>query len=159
MANAKRRKVLDAWAMLAYLQGEPEGAAVRTLLGKAEAGDAEVLMNMVNLGEVYYVLQRQVGKEAAGEWIQQIRQLPMTVVPTDDELVLKAAEVKAEHGLDAAGPVCSDCLQAVCPTEDRMNAATTSPTSWWHPTHAGEPRPFKTPTRLAPRADRARRCS
>lgn len=99
MANAKRRKVLDAWAMLAYLQGEPRGAAVRTLLEKAETGDADVLMSMVNLGEVYYVLQRQIGREAAEERILAIRQLPMTIVPADDELVLKAAEVKADHGI------------------------------------------------------------
>lgn len=52
----KTRKVLDAFALLAYLEGERGHARVRDLLA---SDDADLLINAVNAGEVFYVLARK----------------------------------------------------------------------------------------------------
>jgi hypothetical protein len=47
--------VLDAWALLAYLQGdEPAALRVKTVLHKAEAGHVTLVASLMNIGEVFY---------------------------------------------------------------------------------------------------------
>ena len=56
--------VLDAWAALAFLQREGHASvAVRRLLRRAVRGNVRLLMNVVNLGEVYYRLVQVAGRD------------------------------------------------------------------------------------------------
>ena len=49
------KKVLDAWAILALLQGEePAASEVARLLANAEHKKLKVFISIINLGEVYY---------------------------------------------------------------------------------------------------------
>ena len=48
------RYVLDSFGLLAYFGGEPGEAQVKTVLERAAAGQAEVYLSVVNLGEVAY---------------------------------------------------------------------------------------------------------
>ena len=59
MTPAKRRSLLDSWALIAYLSGERSGAAVRDLLRAADAAGERLLMNEVNIGEVYYLVAKR----------------------------------------------------------------------------------------------------
>jgi PIN domain nuclease of toxin-antitoxin system len=60
--------VLDAWAALAFLQREePAALIVRRLLRRAVRGNVRLLINAVNLGEVYYRLLQTAGAERADE--------------------------------------------------------------------------------------------
>lgn len=99
----KNRKVLDSWALLAYLQGEPSGVGVRDLLKEAQAGKVEALMSPVNLGEVYDCLIRALGRPDADTQMAGIRLLPIRFVAVTDTLVMEAARVKAAHGIAYAG--------------------------------------------------------
>ncbi len=48
--------VLDAWAIMAWLKGQqPAAARVRLLLEAADSRERKLLMNIVNLGEVFYL--------------------------------------------------------------------------------------------------------
>ena len=48
--------VLDAWAVMAWLKGQqPAAERVRSLLEAAERREQKLLINIVNLGEVFYV--------------------------------------------------------------------------------------------------------
>ncbi|MBI3696593.1 MAG: hypothetical protein HY238_17350, partial [Acidobacteria bacterium] len=50
------RKVLDAWAVMAWIKDEePAASRVQALVEAAEARGLELLISMVNLGEVYYL--------------------------------------------------------------------------------------------------------
>ena len=54
------------------------------------------LMSWINLGEVYYVLRRSVGEEAATETVRDLRDVIDVRLP-DEQLVLDAARIKADQ--------------------------------------------------------------
>lgn len=103
----KKRRVLDSYALLAYLQGEPGGRKVRDLLEEAQTSGVPPLMCVVNLGEVYYILHRELGADGAAEYLEAIKLLPIDLVPADEEVSIQAAKIKAEHAISYA-----DCFAA-----------------------------------------------
>lgn len=95
--------VLDAWALLALLQGEePAASQVSTRLREAERGEIGVLMSTVNLGEVFYRVGKVRGERRADETLEIIRDLSVDFVPATDDRVLAAARVKMRHALSYA---------------------------------------------------------
>jgi len=91
--------VLDAYAILCYLQDEPGADRVGTLLREARAGRARLLVTWVNLGEVYYRVCRTRGENKADEVLGAIKGWPLTVLAADEELTLAAARIKAAYPL------------------------------------------------------------
>jgi predicted nucleic acid-binding protein len=95
--------VLDANAILRYLQtGSASGGdKVRRLFEEAEAGQARLLMSVVNLGDVLYVLMRFVGEEGA---IKNIRTLQhaISTVNADAEQAVQAAILTHHYKLGYA---------------------------------------------------------
>jgi predicted nucleic acid-binding protein len=57
------RKLIDSWAIMEWLQGQPAADAVQALLEEAERGDADLCMSMINVGEVYYLVHKRLGPE------------------------------------------------------------------------------------------------
>jgi ribonuclease VapC len=95
--------VVDAWAALALLQGEGQAAvAMRRYLRRAQAGSLRLLMNLVNVGEVYYRTIQRAGEAKADERLLLVRSLPIEVVPAREPLVLEAARLKAQHPISYA---------------------------------------------------------
>jgi ribonuclease VapC len=98
-----KQYVLDAWALLAMLQGEePAAARVSQLLRAGERQEAVLLLSMINLGEVYYRTGRRTDRAAAAGALADIRRLSLTIVPVSDEHVLAAAEFKMEYAISYA---------------------------------------------------------
>jgi len=94
--------VLDTFAVLTYL-GDEEGAdKVEELLDKAKSGEIKLIMNYVNLGEVYYILAREFGVAKANEAIAVIKKWGLEFVGVDESLSLTAARIKATHSLSYA---------------------------------------------------------
>ena len=94
--------VLDAFAVLTYL-GDEEGAdKVEELLGRAKSGEVKLIMNYVNLGEVYYIIAREFGVAKANEAIAVIKKWGLEFVGVDESLSLTAARIKATHNLSYA---------------------------------------------------------
>jgi len=114
--------VLDAWALLALLQGEePAAARVRQLLDEAQNQRLGLFVSVINLGEVYYRVGRLRGEDEAQEVLAEIHRLPLTVVPASDKRVLAAAAFKIHHVLsyaDAFAAALAAELQAVLVTGD-----------------------------------------
>ena len=99
----KPRFVLDAWAMLALLQGEePAASRVRQLLESAQGGESELFISIINLGEVAYCVGRVEGEKAAWTTLDEIRRLALTVAPATDERVLSAARLKMRYAISYA---------------------------------------------------------
>lgn len=106
------RIVLDSWAILAWLDGEPAGEMVRDILAWAGGDDnsarrvkrrfkglhrrPELFVNLINLGEVLYVLTRRVGEAEARMVVGEIQAGPIEVVEVSEELVFLAASFKAD---------------------------------------------------------------
>jgi len=95
--------VLDAWALLAYLQREePAASRVRETLGEAEAKRVDLFASLINVGEVFYSIGRRKGEKAAEETLEELRHLPLTILPPAPDTVIKAARLKIHHTLSYA---------------------------------------------------------
>jgi len=118
----KQRFVLDAWALLALLQGEePAASRVRQLLQNAQEGAVELFISVINLGEVVYRIGKVKGEAEARETLDQIRQSPLVVVPATEEAVLAAAGLKMHYSIsyaDAFAAATADQLSGILVTGD-----------------------------------------
>jgi predicted nucleic acid-binding protein len=95
--------VLDAWALLALIQGEePAATRVAELLSLGEQEKAVLLLSVINLGEVYYQIGRRRGRQQAERTLELIRALSISFVPASDEAVLQAAAIKMQHAISYA---------------------------------------------------------
>jgi len=88
--------VLDAWAMLAVLQGEPAAERVRTLMA-----EDDTVASAVNVGEVLYRVTRESGERRALELVERVRGV-VEVEDPDWPLIRAAARVKARGGVSYA---------------------------------------------------------
>ena len=97
------RYVLDAWAILALLQREePAATQVRACLEQGLRGEAELYLSIINAGEVVYRIGRARGEAEAWQTLEQLRRLPVELLPATDEAVLAAATLKMRHALSYA---------------------------------------------------------
>ena len=69
------RYILDACALLALLRNESGADIVAAALNAAVNGEAEIIMNKVNILEVYYDLYRTLGKDKAAEILTESNSL------------------------------------------------------------------------------------
>src|SRR4030095_15134074 len=102
-------KVLDSWALIAFLENEPAAEPVEKLLAQAAAEKHKLLLSVVNWGEIYYNTMREVSQEAAEQKAHDIAALPIDIVGVGDDLALarQAAIFKATHKMSYA-----DCFAA-----------------------------------------------
>jgi predicted nucleic acid-binding protein len=95
-------KVLDAWAVLAWIQNEqPAATRVRQLLVEQSEGRLDLAMNVINVGEVYYRLYRLRGAEFADSFIAELDNRVRSV-DAPNWLVLEAARYKGRHRISYA---------------------------------------------------------
>lgn len=89
------RYVLDSYAVLAYLNDEPGAQDIQEILHLAQEGQVSVFMSWVNLGEVYYRLQRIYDKQLARKALEIIKSWPITLLTVGEESTLLAGDIKA----------------------------------------------------------------
>ncbi len=111
--------VLDASALMAFFEDRPGANKVEELIALGVAGKRELLMSVVNWGEVYYATWHERGREAAQKTLAEIAQLPIEIVDADFELTKLAAEFRAQHKLPYA-----DCFAAALAKARKAGVAT-----------------------------------
>ena len=94
--------VLEAFALLAYLQDEPAAARVEQVLEQAGKGKCCLFVSIINLGELLYIVERRAGISKAQEAMALIQQLPIEILAADEPAVFSAAHIKAKHALSYA---------------------------------------------------------
>ena len=77
----KKTMLLDSYAILLWIQNEPGAQVVENMLISANEEQLNLIVNELNLGEVYYNCIRRVGKIRALEIIEQFASLPVELVP------------------------------------------------------------------------------
>jgi predicted nucleic acid-binding protein len=107
MARKSRAIVLDSWAIMSYLGGEPSAEKVADIMADAHEEDVPLLMTVVNAGEVWYILAREVSVAEADSSIRQLRQLGISFIDVDWDLAHEAAGFKSKHKMSFA-----DCFAA-----------------------------------------------
>jgi predicted nucleic acid-binding protein len=117
-----RKFVLDANAVLHFVEGTGAAPRVNDLLKQSfRRGDA-VLISVANWGEVFYSLLVKQGEERARSTLANLLQLPIQLFPIDIEQALKAGEIKARHHLpfvDSLAAALAEMQQAALVTSDR----------------------------------------
>lgn len=101
------RFVVDSHALLTLFQDEAGASQVQALLERANKGDCELFMSVVNLGETLYIVECRLGLKAAQEALAAFDELPIEAVAVDQALAMSAARLKAATAVGYA-----DCFVA-----------------------------------------------
>jgi len=144
---------LDSWAVLAWLQREPAGRLVQGLVtwaaGESDGSEVKpvlslgperptLLLNVVNLGEVFYVVGRRLGLGNARDTIRDLRAMPIRVFPAEESLVMEAAAIKVHHRVsfaDAFAAATAKINDSILLTGDPELRALTEITVHWMGSH------------------------
>ena len=116
----KKKKLLDSFAMLAYLKKEKGHEKVKRLLASQ---DVALIMNDINVGETYYILARGRGLQAAEYFMNVIfPSLPVTPLTNSLNEVLEAARIKSRLSMSFA-----DCFVAATAIREKAAIVTGDP--------------------------------
>jgi len=97
-----RTYVLDACALLAFLNDEEGADCVEDLLVHAQNDECFLLMHYVNLGEVYYYVYRQEGEDLANGVYAALIELPIRFVGISEPQLLTTGRIKATYRMPYA---------------------------------------------------------
>jgi len=100
-------KVLDAYALLAFFEKEPGYEKVQAAFVNAVEKNSNLLITTVNLGEIYYIVERECGQKKAEEIEYIIHTLPIEIVDVDIVITKQSARFKAGYKISYA-----DCFAA-----------------------------------------------
>jgi predicted nucleic acid-binding protein len=114
--------VLDASAVLDFVEDGPGAERVEQLIKQARGNGTPLLMSVLNWGEVFYHSWQQRGEESAKRIIADLSRLPIELVPVDLSQALKAGEFKVVHKIpyvDCIAAALSVLRQSTLVTADR----------------------------------------
>ena len=117
-----KRYVFDSHSFLAFFQKEDGAETVARILEKAIAQQMDRFICLINLGEIIYITKRNFGDIKKLEVLARINQLGVKVLPVEEALVFKAAEIKAEYPISYA-----DCFALACAQEQAAALVTGDP--------------------------------
>ena len=107
MPRNPKALVLDTWAVIAYLEDEPSGGRIADLIAGAHEEGIPVYMCVVNAGEVWYIIAREISEEEANNSIKELHDLRIQFENVDWEITQEAARFKAKNKMSYA-----DCFTA-----------------------------------------------
>ena len=88
------RYVLDASALLRYVDNEPGGGEVEKLLNRSLDGDIQLFMSVVNWGEVLHSVLKNHGQAAMEAFESHYQSLPIRMLVVDQVVARVAAELR-----------------------------------------------------------------
>jgi predicted nucleic acid-binding protein len=119
MARRPKAIVLDSWAVLAYLEDEGAGQQVAEIIANAHEHSTPLMMSVVNVGEVWYILAREVSETEADKGIEGLRQLGIEFIDADWKLSRLAGSFKSKNRMSFA-----DCFAAALAKECKADLIT-----------------------------------
>ena len=101
----KQRSLLDSHAILALLNDEPGAQVVADLLRAAGRDGDRLLVNEINVGEVFYIVAKHRSLSEAERVLRYLETLPLEIVSNGYAEVIDAARLKARFPLSYADAV------------------------------------------------------
>jgi ribonuclease VapC len=92
---------------MAFFEDEPGADFVRGLIQKAVESNTNLLMSVINLGEVWYSIARTNSPELADQYVHEIKGMGIEIIDIDWALTRQAASFKASGNISYA-----DCFAA-----------------------------------------------
>jgi len=102
-----RTYVLDSYSLITFFEKDKGFEIMIDLFDKAVSDKAKLLMNIINWGEVYYIILREQNKEKADLFEDSFEKLPVELIYPDKSLIKNASTYKAYNALSYA-----DCIAA-----------------------------------------------
>lgn len=99
--------VLDSWAIMAYLEGEPAAVKIGMILADSQEDGTPLFMCVVNAGEIWYTLASRRSVKDADETLRWLHEIGIHVVDADWPLTKIAAGFKVKGNISYA-----DCYAA-----------------------------------------------
>jgi predicted nucleic acid-binding protein len=96
---------MDACAMIALLKNEKGADIVSSVYKNAKDGNAKIIMNRINLLEVYYGFYHADGKDYADKILSGIMQSVISITEFDDVLFPIAGRLKASYKISLADSI------------------------------------------------------
>ena len=93
--------VLDANALIRYVEDGPGADRIDLLFQAATSGQVHLSMSVVNVGEVLYILAKHIGEERALQYLASFRRL-VEMIAADVEQATRAALLKSDYKLGYA---------------------------------------------------------
>jgi ribonuclease VapC len=91
--------LLDSFALLRFIQKETGHERVKAILDDSQKGSACAMLNVINMGEIIYTVQRRFGLQHKLDVVMNIRRLGIVILPATNALVFSAAELKARFAM------------------------------------------------------------
>lgn len=96
----RKKYVLDSYAILAVAGGEP---GAETVAGLVTGEESDLYLSAISLGEIYYILFRKKGEQAAEEVVSNtLSEDSLTIVDVPWPRIKDAALIKTKGGLSYA---------------------------------------------------------
>ena len=99
--------ILDSYSLLAYFEKEKGYEKVSKYLYLASIGKADLLLNIINWGEIFYIILRTYGSSYADLIEKEINALPIKIIDADFNLTKQAAVFKSKNKMSY-----TDCFVA-----------------------------------------------
>ncbi len=93
--------VLDSYAIIAYHFGEEGKDKLEEILLTASYNN-NLYLNLINLGEVYYIILRNKNEMIANKAIAMVKRWPLEIIAPDERITLMAAKIKGKYPLSYA---------------------------------------------------------
>ena len=119
MKTSPKTYVLDANAILDYVQDGPGAATMERIFREAIRHDAALMISVINLGEVFYWLWKHKGEQRARQTVDDLALLPLQIIPVDLSQALKGGELKALHRIPYV-----DCIAAALTLQQKATLVT-----------------------------------
>lgn len=100
-------RVLGSYSLIIYFEGGVGKDKMIEVFRSARDSGKDLLLSVINWGEVFYITLRAAGRERANQVAHLISTLPIQLIPVDLELAKLAAEFKATRKMSYA-----DCFAA-----------------------------------------------
>lgn len=97
--------ILDACALIALLRDEDGSDIVAAAYQKANYESAMLIINKINLFEVYYGFYRDKGKAFAENLLQAIKQSVVVIHELNDDVFSEAGRLKATYKMSLADSI------------------------------------------------------
>jgi len=95
----KEQFILDACAMLAYLNNENGAGVIGEILERGIRDEVKIFITAMDLADIFYIVLKKEGHDKALKTILLIKNLPVECVGLDEPLLMLAGEIRVQFPL------------------------------------------------------------